>query len=213
MKFKEFKELVKTNYNSVFPDSMCSITLSTLGGDSAFIRYYLAGKPDEFPNQIAGNDLFHIMFCVRQTVTDEYGYSPKLDDEMELPDTLVLDVQQKTIATKPDNKYMAFGSVSLPFRRTTGTPEKILDTLMKYNEIIKKTLTELYEEEALPVNQEPNIVEFVASKLGISETKKTEDIGYDYWGPKEMEPFEGKAYIEYYGGPRTFRVGSKIKKW
>lgn len=202
MKFSEFKELVKVNYNNVFPKSACSISLGALGGDSAFIRYYLAGEQSEFPNNIAGNDLFHIMFCVRQTVKDDYGYSKKLEDDMELPDVLVLDVQQKTIATKPDNDYMAYGSISLPFRRTTGTPEKIIETLMKYNEIIKKTLTELYEEEALPVNQQPNIVEFVASKLGVSEIKKTEDIGYDYWGPKEMEPFEGKAFIQYYDGPR-----------
>lgn len=212
MKFGEFKEIIKTNYNEIFPKSACSISLGALGGDSAFVTYYLAGDQSEFPNKIAQNDLFQISFHIMQQ-TKSYGDGIKLDDDTELPETLILDVQHKTIMTKPDNDYMAYGSISLPFRRTAGIPEKIIDTLKRYAEIVKKTLTELYEEEALPVNQKPNIVEFVADKLGINETKKTEDIGYDYWGSKEMEPFEGKAYIEYYGGPRSFRMVSKIKKW
>lgn len=79
--------------------------------------------------------------------------------------------------TKPDNDYMAYGSISLPFRRTVGTPEKIIDTLKRYAEIVKKTLTELYEEEALPVSQQSNIEELVASKLGLNSTDvKTEGL-------------------------------------
>lgn len=212
MNFREFKDVVTNNYKEIFPNSACTIGLGALGKDTFFVTYYLAGDKSEFPNGISQNDLFHISFHIMQKM-ERYGDGIKLEDETELPDTLILDVHQKTIMTKPDNDYMAYGSISLPFRRTAGTPEKIIDTLKRYAEIVKKTLTELYEEEALPVNQKPNIVEFVADKLGINETKKTEDIGYDYWGPKEMEPFEGKAYIEYYGGPRSFRMVSKIKKW
>lgn len=189
MKFSEFKELVKTNYNEIFPYSACTIDLGALGKDTVFVTYYLAGNQSEFPNKISQNDLFHISFHIMQKMK-RYGDGIKLEDDTELPETLVLDVHQKTIMTKPDNDYMAYGSVSLPFRRTSGTPEKIIDTLKRYAEIVKKTLTELYEEDALPVGQQSNIKELVASKLGISETKKTEDIGYDYWGSKKMEPFE-----------------------
>ena len=212
MKFKEFKELVKTNYNSVFPNSACTIGLGALGKDTFFVTYYLAGDQSEFPNGISQNDLFHISFHIMQKM-ERYGDGIKLEDETELPDTLILDVHQKTIMTKPDNEYMAYGSISLPFRRTVGTPEKIIDTLMKYNEIIKKTLTELYEEEALPVNQQPNIVEFVASKLGISETKKTE--GYEITGTWDPHPEIGKSYAYRlkHGLGGTLPDDVKIKKY
>lgn len=33
-----------------------------------------------------------------------------------------------------------------------------------------------------------------------------EDIGYDYYGPKTMEKFEGPAYIRYYGGPGDVQI-------
>ena len=264
MKYIEFKDIVISNYKSIFPNSACTISLGAFGKDTFFVTYYLAGNQSEFPNGISQNDLFQISFHIMQK-TEKYGDGIRLEDDTELPETLVLSVHQKIIKTKPNNEYMAYGNVSLPFRKTVGTPEKIVDTLKVYAEKVKKTLTELYETDALPVNQQPNIKELVASKLGINENKKDEskqvnnmkiefsktynkyqvitpngkvleefdtekeavdwaskqkdfivkkeDIGYDYWGPKEMEPFEGKAYIEYYGGPRTFRVASKIKKW
>lgn len=212
MKFGEFKNILLDNYKSVFPESLCVIELGALGGDTFFVNYYLAGDKSEFPNGYEQNDIFHIQFHILQP-RSRFENAERLTDDTELSENLTLTVDNKTIFTKPENSYMAYGSVTLPFRKTVGNADKILTALLKYAEITKKTLTELYEEEALPVNQQPNIVEFVVDKLGINETKKTEDIGYDYWGSKEMEPFEGKAYIEYYGGPRSFRMVSKIKKW
>ena len=38
-----------------------------------------------------------------------------------------------------------------------------------------------------------------------------EFIGYDYWGSKVMEPFEGKAFIEYYGGPGNLQYLRKAR--
>ena len=213
MKFREFKDVVANNYKGIFPNSACTIGLGALGKDTFFVTYYLAGDQSEFPNGISQNDLFHISFHIMQKM-EKYGDGIKLEDDTELPETLILDVHQKTIMTKPDNDYMAYGSISLPFRRTAGIPEKIIDTLKRYAEIVKKTLTELYEEEALPVNQKPNIVEFVADKLGINETKKTE--GLEITGTWEPHPEIEKSYayrVKHGLGEGTLPNDVKIKKY
>ena len=62
MKFGDFKNSIINNYNEVFPNSACTVTLGALGGDTAFVTYYLAGNQSEFPNNIAQNDLFNIQF-------------------------------------------------------------------------------------------------------------------------------------------------------
>lgn len=54
----------------------------------------------------------------------------------------------------------------------------------------------------------PEIDKFIDYKCMQGESKKLEDIGYDYWGPKGMEPFEGKAFIQFYDGPRKVGVFS-----
>ena len=95
MNFSEFKNTVVSNYNSVFPKSMCSIDIGMLGRDSFFVTYYLAGDKSEFPNNIAQNDIFDISFYIK-TFTD-------LEDDTELPDKMSLEVAEKNIMTKPHN--------------------------------------------------------------------------------------------------------------
>lgn len=275
MTFAEFKEQVNTLYKAEFPNSACSVSKGALGRDTFFITFYLAGNQSEFPNRIAQNDLLNISFHILQNV-GRYDDGIEIKDDVELPDTLILDAFDKSILTKPDNKYMAYGSISLPFRKTTGTPEKILETLKRYIAKIKSTLVDLYHNDQVPDDRK----EFVASKLGLTESKKVEDVeyiskdeldkmpddykttvgdtikyswedkemlrkkykelgyeetdpmimarddkygtvlkpvkvkkdedtGYDYWGPKTMKPFEGKAFIQYYGGPRKYGIFNK----
>lgn len=183
MTYAEFKNSIETMYKSVFPSSACDISIGPLGGDSIYVTYYLAGDQSEFPNRIALNDLFDITFCIFQDNV-RYGDGVKLTDDTEMPEALVLDVNHKSIKTAPENQYMAYGSVSLPFRKTKGTPDKILSTLQRYAEITKQTLTELYELEKLPTNQHPEVIEFVKGKLGLTESKqkdfvvKKEDVEY-----------------------------------
>lgn len=179
MTYAEFKNSIETMYKSVFPSSACDISIGPLGGDSIYVTYYLAGDQSEFPNRIALNDLFDITFCIFQDNV-RYGDGVKLTDDTEMPEALVLDVNHKSIKTAPENQYMAYGSVSLPFRKTKGTPDKILNTLQRYAEITKQTLTELYELEKLPTNQHPEVIEFVKGKLGLTESKQVNNMKIKY---------------------------------
>lgn len=173
MTFAEFKEQVNALYKAEFPNSACSVSKGALGRDTFFITFYLAGNQSEFPNRIAQNDLLNISFHILQNV-GRYEDGIEIKDDVELPDTLILDAFDKSILTKPDNKYMAYGSISLPFRKTTGTPEKILETLKRYIAKIKSTLVDLYHNDQVPDDRK----EFVASKLGLTESKKVEDVEY-----------------------------------
>lgn len=177
MKFSEFKNQIIANYKSVMPNSNCTIELSALGKDSCFVTYYLANDLSEVPNRISLNDLFHISFHIMQPKAslDVYGVGTPLTDDTELPSSLTMEVMDKQIKTKPESEYLAYGSVTLPFRKTVGKPEGIIAVLLKYAEKVKETLTDLYEEDKLPTNQQPNIVELVKSKLGIQDTDIVEE--------------------------------------
>lgn len=179
MTYAEFKNSIETMYKSVFPSSACDISIGPLGGDSIYVTYYLAGDQSEFPNRIALNDLFDITFCIFQDNV-RYGDGVKLTDDTEMPEALVLDVNHKSIKTAPENQYMAYGSVSLPFRKTKGTPDKILSTLQRYAEITKQTLTDLYNSGKLPTNQHPEVIEFVKGKLGLTESKQVNNMKIKY---------------------------------
>lgn len=209
MTYAEFKQIVKDNYNSVFPNSACTISVGALGRDSAYITYYLAGDQSEFPNRIALNDLFDITFCVLQDGVG-YGDGVKLEDDVEMPEALVLDINHKSIKTAPESKYMAYSSVSLPFRKTKGTPEKITAILKRYAEITKQTLTELYELEKLPTNQHPEVIEFVKDKLGLTESKDGEEYCDETnWAEEEASEAEDRFERRYMNGGNGFTASKK----
>lgn len=173
MTFGEFKERCIANYKSVFPASGCTVRPGTIGVDNSFfVTYYLAGNTSEFINGISENDLFNIRFYIDEIRENRYDYEGgnELTDDTILPQNLVMEVSYNTILTKPENKYMAYNSRLLPFRKTKGTPEKILDTLKKYATVTKNVLTELYNSDMIPEDRK----EFVASKLSENLERKTE---------------------------------------
>lgn len=175
MKFLEFKDKIKEIYSSKFPNSICNISLGSLGRDTAYIKWYLMKDSSEVSGGIAGNDLFHIMFIL------ETEQEVDLLDDTELPEKIILSVHQNSITTKPTNQYMAYGSTKLPFRKTTNTPEKILSTLQKYVDITYKTLDELYDLDVIP----DSFKELVTKKL--NKQPKTEDKNITLKEDKEME--------------------------
>ena len=183
MTYGEFKSQIENAYKQRFPNSGISITLGALGEDTCFIRLYLGENQSEFINGIAGNDILHVGFAVYQN-EDIYGDNPKLTDDLELPDTLIMKVYQNSITTIPDNPYMTYGSVSLPYRKTKGSPEKILQVFSKDVDILKQTLENLYKEGKIHDNHK----EIVEKKLGISNVN--ESIEFRSKTKKLLESFQ-----------------------
>jgi hypothetical protein len=49
-----------------------------------------------------------------------------------MPDSMVLEAMKSVIKVRPENRYLAYDTVKIPFRKTTGNAKKILATLEKY---------------------------------------------------------------------------------
>jgi len=63
--------------------------------------------------------------------------------------------------TKPDNQYMAYGSVRVPLRKVSGSPDKIVQTITKYAQKTKEVLEKLVNDDKIPEDRK----ELVISKL------------------------------------------------
>jgi len=133
MTIDEFLTRVKNIYNSVFPDSECVAELGTNLGGYIYIRWLLSADSSETANNIRDNDMLHIRFFIHD------GFRNKtVDDEM--PSELEVEVSDKLYFIKPENRYLAYGSRNLPFRKIKGTPDKVLDTLDRYAHKLKDML-------------------------------------------------------------------------
>lgn len=140
MTIGEFLSEVKSIYNSYFPNSECyAASKRMMWIDYIDIRWFLSLDSSETSHNIRMNDMFHIAFDIMLTDETESGkvydveirYNSKTNDSP-MPSIITLDVEDKVYKIKPDNKYLVYESRNLPFRKTTGSPEKILSTLDKY---------------------------------------------------------------------------------
>lgn len=154
--YAEISKAIQDAYHSVLPDCGCSVSKGALGKDTFFITFYLAGNNSEFPNGISQNDLFRIGFYIRPDSRDA-----NLDIDAKLPETLTMEVTDNSILTKPDNKYMAYGSERVPLRKVSGTPEKLVQTITKYAQKVKDILNKLVAEDRIPNDR----IELVKAKL------------------------------------------------
>jgi len=138
MKQGDFINEVKKAYNDVFQHSAVSISRGCLT-DDIFIQCYLAKDKTEFHHGISQNDMLSIRFLIE-------GLEEEIDKKSEhLPEKIVLIVHDKTFRIKPTKEYYAFSRKSISFRKTKGTPEKIIKTLERYFRMLKSELQKSIE--------------------------------------------------------------------
>lgn len=152
--FEELKNQIIDAYHSVLPNCGCTVEKGALGKDTFFVTFYLAKDNSEFPNKIAQNDLFNISFFITPDTRD-------INLDKQLPETFNLEVNGNTILTKPDNQYMAYGSVRVPLRKVSGSPDKIVQAITKYAQKTKEVLEKLVNDDKIPEDRK----ELVISKL------------------------------------------------
>lgn len=122
MFIRDFMDEVKEIYNEKFPNSKCVVHLTKNLGSAIFIDCFFANSLDEEPNRITGNDMFKIGFVIhlnRENENDDLG-------------TQTMTAMQSVIAIKPSNRYVAFDTVKIPYRKTTGDAQKLLLSFKKY---------------------------------------------------------------------------------
>lgn len=150
---EEFVQAVKDIYARHFPDSTGKIGLVKRLGRAIFMDFYLAKDEHELFNGYWENDMFKCG-CVIHLPDGTDNTSP-------MPETITLQSMGSEIRTKPPVRYLAYGSVKVPFRKTTGNSSKVLAYIDKYASRIVETLNNLRDEDYVSESDE----EIVARKI------------------------------------------------
>lgn len=147
--FLEFKKALEDEYKKYFENSKIVVKASNNLYKTIYIDLYFAGDIEEVANKIWGNDLFKIMF---QVETENGEFENDITDDMKMPENLVFSNVHNMVTTTPENKFMAYGSVSVPFRKVKGNTDKIIKYFDKYCANLKALLQDLKAENRIPEN-------------------------------------------------------------
>lgn len=124
---KKFMDDIQAVFNKRFPDSRCVVKFSNNIGSTITVWFYLAKDESEVSNRIMMNDACrHIFQCY------------DVDDEGNLSDKISFDriagrgVTRKIHEDDPDEKYLAYSYIKVPYRKVTGTKEAVLKNFERY---------------------------------------------------------------------------------
>lgn len=125
MTFNEFKDKIIEIYHSKFPKSHCSVKLVKMLGRAITIDCFLANDVSELSHGYWQNDMFKISFWIHDM--------PKNFETTDImPNTMTLTNNSSYIAITPPDRFLAYGSVKIPFRKTVGNADKIVNAFKKY---------------------------------------------------------------------------------
>jgi vacuolar-type H+-ATPase subunit C/Vma6 len=125
MTFEEFKSRIQEIYHTKFPNSLCSVELVKMLGRSITIDCFLANDVSELSHGYWQNDMFKISFCI-------HDLPKNFEADSIMPDVMTLTNSNSHISITPPDRYLAYGSVKIPFRKTIGNANKIIFTFKKY---------------------------------------------------------------------------------
>ena len=141
MKFSEFQREIEGMYSKRFGKSACRCAVFNCAGKSITIDCLLAADRGECPHGITSNDMFSISLFVEPP----RGWN----DSDELPENLTIRAVNNSIKTKPAVSYMYCDYRKIPFRKTMGNTEKMLQTFGKFLDRLHSAMVEEYEADNL----------------------------------------------------------------
>lgn len=160
MTVQQFTNEIKELYSKHLPNSAIVCDYSYVLFPSIHIKPYLIKDKTEAHGNIVNNDLFHITFRVNKPKGKAMtGYT----NETEINEDLEIECLAKSYFIKPINDYYVYSSKKLSFRKTTGSPEKILKALDKF--FIK--LVESLKDDLANDRITSDYVEIVKQKLNV----------------------------------------------
>lgn len=127
MNFETMQSEILKKWDEHF-NGKCDIEICRVYGRFIWLEMRLSEKI----NVCRQNDIFQISFMI--DLPDNFNESENL------PEKLTIISNARCYKIKPEkNKYLAYESRTIPFRKTTGTPEKII-------QVIGKFIDKLYEQ-------------------------------------------------------------------
>ena len=132
MKFETFHAEIIKKYAEHF-NGKCNVDLCRIYGRFIWIEMRLSEKI----NVCKQNDIFQINFMI--------DLPNNFNESENLPETLTITSNQRCYKIKPEKiKYLAYESRKIPFRKTTGTPEKIIQVVIKFIDKLYESFTADY---------------------------------------------------------------------
>lgn len=135
MKFAEFTENINQVYSGKFAHSACIVRPYKCLGRCIYIDCMLAENLNEVSYGIAGNDMFKISFCI--DLPDNFNFETD-----ELPENLTMEAKANSYVIKPENEYLYCNLKKIPYRKSKGTPEKLVSVFGKFVDKLHAQLVE-----------------------------------------------------------------------
>lgn len=147
MTVQDFMSKIEDTYHKYFPNSACFARFKMfLGKPYIAIHCFFAKDQSELSGGYWENDMINISFNINLPKDIE-----STDDYM--PDSVVLETMRGTSFLtkpyKPEDKYCAYGTTKVPFRKTTGTPTKIIASFDKFSKKLYDTIVSEYNADHL----------------------------------------------------------------
>lgn len=157
MKYSEFKSLIEKTYAGKFPESFCNVRICKFSGWANIgIDCYLAKSDKECAYGYYDNDPMKVKFAVELP----RGFNENAD---ELPENLTLESRAHYYHIKPvKDKWLAYESRDIPFRKSSGTPEKLAQVFGKFVGKLHDSLADDVKNNALHVNHAALAAEKIA---------------------------------------------------
>jgi hypothetical protein len=125
MKFTEFKNTIESKWAEKF-NGKCDIKIFKCCGKCITADFYIS----PVMNVTWLNDMLHFNLMI--DLPDNFN------DDDELPEKLTLKATNNNYKIIPASTYYCYDSRRIPFRKSTGTPEKITEN-------IGKSINKIYE--------------------------------------------------------------------
>lgn len=121
MKFEEFKTEIKGKYAENF-NGACVVRKYVCLGKSIVIDCYLG---EAQTGTISDNDMLKVTFNI--SLPNNFDY-----DTDELPEKLIMESWNNYYLIKPEDDCLAYSTRKIPYRKTTGTAEKLIQAAAKF---------------------------------------------------------------------------------
>lgn len=120
---------IESTIKGIFPNSYIESYYSSHLHPSITIRFTLGKGKEEWANGIIQNDpAFHVLMV------------DGMDKEGTISKPLTLERSHGSVMIKPEDRYMAYGRLKIPFRKVTGDKAAIVKGVKGYFERLKKAL-------------------------------------------------------------------------
>lgn len=125
---------IEKEVSKIFPHSYIHAEFSSSIHPSMTVRFALGKDKSEWVNGYMDNDPISMLIFI-------YGKEKNIEDNGDISGNLYTKTLMSSFVIKPSaGSYYVYDRVKVPFRKTTGSPEKILDYLKKYFLLLKKEL-------------------------------------------------------------------------